>query len=100
MDDAAHPMTPNLGQGACQAIEDTVALADCLDTPGDPTAALRMYEERRVDRANEMVRQSQFMAQVNQLKNPITRPLRDLAVKLVPTSLKLRQLERIMHYEV
>ena len=28
--DAAHPMTPNLGQGACQAIEDAVVLAACL----------------------------------------------------------------------
>ena len=28
--DAAHAMTPNLGQGACQAIEDGVVLAGCL----------------------------------------------------------------------
>ena len=28
--DAAHAMTPNLGQGACQAIEDGVALTRCL----------------------------------------------------------------------
>lgn len=29
--DAAHPMTPDLGQGACQAIEDAVALVGCLE---------------------------------------------------------------------
>ena len=28
--DAAHPMTFNLGQGACQALEDTVVLADAI----------------------------------------------------------------------
>ena len=28
--DAAHPMTPDLGQGACQAIEDALELARCL----------------------------------------------------------------------
>jgi hypothetical protein len=30
--DAAHPMTPNMEQGACQAIEDAVALAMCITT--------------------------------------------------------------------
>jgi 2-polyprenyl-6-methoxyphenol hydroxylase-like FAD-dependent oxidoreductase len=28
--DAAHPTTPNLGQGACLAIEDALILAQCL----------------------------------------------------------------------
>ncbi|RVW96649.1 Monooxygenase 3 [Vitis vinifera] len=28
--DALHPMTPDLGQGACSALEDTVVLARCL----------------------------------------------------------------------
>jgi 2-polyprenyl-6-methoxyphenol hydroxylase-like FAD-dependent oxidoreductase len=32
--DAAHPMTPNLGQGACQAIEDAVVLACTLKEEG------------------------------------------------------------------
>ena len=32
--DAAHPMTPDMGQGACQAIEDAVILADCLGRLG------------------------------------------------------------------
>ncbi|MGI5287524.1 FAD-dependent monooxygenase [Nonomuraea polychroma] len=31
--DAAHPMTPNLGQGACQAIEDAVVLAHLAGFP-------------------------------------------------------------------
>ena len=29
--DAAHATTPNMGQGACQAIEDAVVLADELE---------------------------------------------------------------------
>ena len=29
--DAAHAMTPNLGQGACQAIEDAIVLAGCFE---------------------------------------------------------------------
>jgi 2-polyprenyl-6-methoxyphenol hydroxylase-like FAD-dependent oxidoreductase len=36
--DAAHAMTPHLGQGACQAIEDAVVLASVAG-PGTPAAA-------------------------------------------------------------
>ena len=32
--DAAHPMTPNLGQGACQALEDAVVLAHLMSAAG------------------------------------------------------------------
>jgi 2-polyprenyl-6-methoxyphenol hydroxylase-like FAD-dependent oxidoreductase len=45
--DAAHPTTPNLGQGACQALEDAVVLADCLRQSGDVEQALRRYEQQR-----------------------------------------------------
>ena len=45
--DAAHAMTPFTGQGACQAIEDAVVLAECLRDEPDVTAALRRYEARR-----------------------------------------------------
>ena len=34
--DAAHPMKPNLGQGAAQALEDAVVLGSCLSGSGDP----------------------------------------------------------------
>ncbi|MGA8117450.1 MAG: FAD-dependent monooxygenase, partial [Actinocatenispora sp.] len=38
--DAAHASSPDLGQGACQAIEDAVVLAACLDRQPDVPAAL------------------------------------------------------------
>ncbi|PSL54997.1 2-polyprenyl-6-methoxyphenol hydroxylase-like FAD-dependent oxidoreductase [Saccharothrix carnea] len=43
--DAAHAMTPDLGQGACQAIIDGVVLAECLT--GDVDAGLRRYDSAR-----------------------------------------------------
>jgi 2-polyprenyl-6-methoxyphenol hydroxylase-like FAD-dependent oxidoreductase len=45
--DAIHPMTPDLAQGACQAIVDAATLAGCLAEPGDPRAALRACQQRR-----------------------------------------------------
>src|SRR5436190_18144231 len=50
--DAAHAMTPNLGQGACIAIEDGVVLASCLEVERDVVTALKLYETRRVKGAN------------------------------------------------
>lgn len=37
--DALHPMTPNLGQGGCTALEDAVVLARCLQQEGAPALA-------------------------------------------------------------
>ncbi|AWW41771.1 MULTISPECIES: FAD-dependent monooxygenase [Streptomyces] len=49
--DAAHPMLQYLAQGACQAIEDSVALADRVAAhPGDPRAAFAAFEALRAPR--------------------------------------------------
>ena len=54
--DAAHPMLPYLGQGACQALEDAAVLANALAaSPGDPVAALASYERVRRPRASSVV---------------------------------------------
>jgi 2-polyprenyl-6-methoxyphenol hydroxylase-like FAD-dependent oxidoreductase len=42
--DAAHPMTPSQGQGACQALEDAVALGRSLQAGRDVSDALKAYE--------------------------------------------------------
>src|SRR5579859_7212113 len=56
--DAAHPMTPNLGQGACQALEDAVVLARCLQARDDIPAALGRYETARIPRTTAVVNTS------------------------------------------
>jgi FAD binding domain len=49
--DAAHATTPGVGQGADQAIEDAVVLADRLAPSGDLATALAEYEATRRPRA-------------------------------------------------
>ena len=50
--DAAHPISPFLGQGACIAIEDAMVLGRALATAGSYEEAFGIYENTRKDRAN------------------------------------------------
>ncbi|MCW5880509.1 MAG: hypothetical protein KIS91_06200 [Anaerolineae bacterium] len=87
------PMTPNMGQGACQAIEDAaVALADCLAQRDDTAAALLCYELHRSQRANLIVRQSWRIGRVAQWQNPALCAVRDAAVRALGPGAQLRQL--------
>ncbi len=85
-------MTPNMGQGACQAIEDAVVLAAMLaQSPSDPSAALRRYERLRMKRANTFVVRSWRVGKMGQWSNPASCWLRNLLVRLVPSSVVERQ---------
>ena len=54
--DAAHPMLPYLGQGACQAIEDGAVLATALTAEAvNPVTGLARYERTRRPRASQVV---------------------------------------------
>ena len=97
--DAAHPMTPNLGQGACQAIEDAFVLAECLREEARVEEALGLYETRRTGRTAAIVRLSRRMGQVGQLENPRLCRLRDAAVKKMPDRFQRRQLQMVLGYE-
>ena len=97
--DAAHPMTPNLGQGACQAIEDAVVLARCLGERGATAESLRSYERLRSDRVAMVVRRSRRVGLIGQVKNPAICWLRDRALAMIPPKAQLRQLEEVVGYE-
>ncbi|MFB1482156.1 FAD-dependent monooxygenase [Corallococcus sp. RDP092CA] len=94
--DAAHPMTPNLGQGGCQAIEDGVVLGECLAAPGRVEDALRAYEARRVKRANTLVVRSLQVGRVAQWESGLACFVRDALFRRVPESTARRQLRTLV----
>ena len=98
--DAAHTMPPNLGQGAWLAIEDAVVLADCLKTETDVVAGLRLYEKRRVTRANTIARLAGLIGNAVQLENPLVSTLRNAVIKKIPSSVPLQHLMWILDYQV
>jgi 2-polyprenyl-6-methoxyphenol hydroxylase-like FAD-dependent oxidoreductase len=97
--DAAHPMTPDLGQGAAQALEDSVVLARCLQESGATAGALRRYERLRSARTAMVVRRSRRLGRVGQLENPLLCLLRNRVLAMTPPKAQLRQLEEVMGHE-
>ncbi|MGW1955702.1 FAD-dependent oxidoreductase [Streptomyces sp. NPDC001920] len=90
--DAAQPMTFNLGQGANQAMEGAVVLAQCLsaalaDGPSAASAdavsaALAAYERRRSDRVARVARRSRANGVLSRWQNPVVCLLRDAFMKV------------------
>jgi 2-polyprenyl-6-methoxyphenol hydroxylase-like FAD-dependent oxidoreductase len=93
--DAAHATTPNLGQGAAQAIEDALVLADQIANSTRLRDALKSYEEIRQPKTRFIVEQSWRIGRVAHVANPIGRAMRNLAVKFTPASVARRQLDRM-----
>jgi 2-polyprenyl-6-methoxyphenol hydroxylase-like FAD-dependent oxidoreductase len=96
--DAAHAMTPNLGQGGCQAIEDAVVLA--YEVGRAPVArALPAYSAARRDRTASVAARSRRIADLTRIVNPAAVALRDggmwLAGRLGP-NLVMRQMDDVM----
>ena len=75
--DAAHPMTTNLSQGACQTLEDAAVLARCLGERAQIEPALRSYEQARIKRTSPVVKQSALLARTGALKRPLACAARD-----------------------
>jgi 2-polyprenyl-6-methoxyphenol hydroxylase-like FAD-dependent oxidoreductase len=96
--DAAHAMTPNLGQGACQAIEDGVALGACLKTESDVVAAFKLYEAQRIKRTHRIARLARFAGVAVQVENPAFSSARNFVLKRLPVSLELEGLMWILDY--
>lgn len=97
--DAAHPMTPNLGQGACQAIEDAAALAQALHQHSDVPTALAAYNQRRTKRTKPIVQQSLWMGAIGQWKSPLATGLRDFVLWATPSKLSNLTQKALFRYD-
>jgi 2-polyprenyl-6-methoxyphenol hydroxylase-like FAD-dependent oxidoreductase len=98
--DAAHPMTPSLGQGACQALEDALVLAEYLSESSDLSGALAAYDARRIPRTGAIQRQSRLLDRLIQLEQPLLCQARDLLLRHMPPALRARRLGAIVDARV
>ncbi|WP_367325361.1 FAD-dependent monooxygenase [Streptomyces sp. HUAS ZL42] len=89
--DAAHAMTPNLGQGASQALEDAAALAAALASEPTLTSALTRYDAERRPRSQSVARAARLAGRMGQqLTNPVAVTLRNTALRMAPSGATLR----------
>ncbi|WP_019813640.1 FAD-dependent monooxygenase [Saccharomonospora saliphila] len=91
--DAAHAMTPFLGQGGCQAIEDAVVLAAALARNHDMEQALARYDTERGPRTRKVVRASAFAGAVgNRPRHPLVIAARNAVLRALPRSASIRRM--------
>jgi 2-polyprenyl-6-methoxyphenol hydroxylase-like FAD-dependent oxidoreductase len=98
--DAAHPCTPNLGQGGCMALEDALVLAKCVGKEISVETALRRYESLRYSRTRHMQQRSLMMGHIGQWENRLVVGGRRMITNLLPARLFEHNWRRVYSYEI
>lgn len=98
--DAAHPMLPNLGQGACTAIEDGFILARNIRQKGVNADALLAYEAERIGRTTRIVNQSWQFGVPLVWTNPAVVRLRNKLFEYAPKSMSENLFRENIQFDV
>lgn len=98
--DAAHPTTPNLGQGGCMAIEGAYLLAKCINKYGLSAKAYNIYEKHQFPRSKGIIKESLKLGKIGQTSNPILISLRNFFFKIIPSSMAMKMIDKYFSYRV
>lgn len=93
--DAAHPLTPNLGQGASMALEDAWELAGLWGRRD----AMTCYEKRRRWRVMRLWAMSGSLGKLIQWEGATACGFRDLQLRATPDALSTAMMRSILRYE-
>jgi 2-polyprenyl-6-methoxyphenol hydroxylase-like FAD-dependent oxidoreductase len=96
--DAAHPCTPNLGQGGCMALEDALVLAKCVERETFLQGALRRYESLRFNRTKHIQQRSLLIGHIGQWQKGLFVTGREMVTRMLPAKLIERNLRRVYSY--
>jgi 2-polyprenyl-6-methoxyphenol hydroxylase-like FAD-dependent oxidoreductase len=92
--DAAHATTPNLGQGACQAIEDAHVIAQELSSSKDVVTGLFNYQKKRESKAKFITDTSWKFAQLTNTSGLVKTLIKGL-LRLTPDYITSKRLDKI-----
>ncbi|MDQ0781878.1 FAD-dependent monooxygenase [Chryseobacterium sp. W4I1] len=96
--DAAHATTPNMGQGACQAIEDAYIIGRLLETSQNFNAVFEQFQKIRQKKVNYIVDTSWNIGKISQWEKGNT--LRNFLMRLIPENTNQKMAEKIIQLEI
>ncbi|EUK19626.1 FAD-dependent monooxygenase, partial [Staphylococcus aureus] len=88
--DAAHATTPNMGQGAGQAMEDAIVLVNCFNAY-DFEKALQRYDKIRVKHTAKVIKRSRKIGKIAQYRSRLFVAVRNRIMKMMPNALAAGQ---------
>lgn len=91
--DAAHATTPNMGQGAGQAIEDALVFSEALAQHKDFHQAAQQYEKIRLAKTKKVTQLSRQIGIAAQWNHPLLAKSRDFIFPFIPSSLLSKRLK-------
>ena len=94
--DAAHATTPNLGQGACMAIEDAFALVNNIIHHERPRQAFKFFEQERKKRVTKIINLSRQTGKMAQLENKMAIAMRNRFLRFLPKSFTRARMKKIL----
>ncbi|UYX54520.1 FAD-dependent monooxygenase [Bacillus thuringiensis] len=98
--DAAHALTPNLGQGACQAIEDAIILAECIKNNAHYRQAFIEYEQKRRDRIIKISNTAWKVGKMAQIESKPLTILRNQVMKRIPKWISEKQAHELYSFHL
>lgn len=96
--DAAHATTPNLGQGACQSIEDAYIIGKLLENHQNFNEVFENFQKIRRKKVDYVVNTSWKIGQVSQWERGTF--VRNFMFRLVPESFNQKLVEKTIRLEM
>src|SRR5699024_9479618 len=91
--DAAHATSPNLGQGAGQAIDDAYWYTHAFGQSKTMEPAFNTYNKKRVNKPRKVIRPSRRLGKAAQWDNPFLLYLRNTVLPLIPEDVLFSRLQ-------
>lgn len=95
--DSAHATTPNMGQGACQAVEDAYIIGKLLENSKNYNQIFEEFQKIRRKKVDNVVRTSWKIGKISQWENGNS--LRNVLMKLIPESVNHQLIEKVIRLE-